>query len=241
MNKEDSTDNKNKEFLKTNKNTDIVEKKYSKSNYNFPNILIIIRFLLTIILWVLLSLIPMSIDNGQYFEILDDSIISYYLLASLFIFLLASFTDFLDGHLARKRNQITNFGKFFDPLADKILVNSVLIFFAAYAYIPIWVTVVFITRDILVSGLRMMLATKSKTLAANKYGKFKTLLQVLGLTIIFIIHPEPVTLIDGTNTFFRYDYGSILQTGMIILYIGLGVSIYSGIKYYYDNWKYLED
>ncbi|BDV02299.1 MAG: CDP-diacylglycerol--glycerol-3-phosphate 3-phosphatidyltransferase [Candidatus Hepatoplasma vulgare] len=238
MNKEDLPDNKKED---TNKTIVKTGKQYRQDNYNFPNVLILLRFVLTIVLWILLSLIPMSIDKGQYFDILNGSIISYYLIASLFIFLLASFTDFLDGHLARKRNQITNFGKFFDPLADKILINSVLIFFAAYAYIPIWVAVVFITRDVLVSGLRMMLATKSKTLAANKYGKFKTLLQVLGLTIVFIIHPEPVSITNNSNAFFRYDYGSILQTGIIILYIGLGVSIYSGIKYYYDNWKYLED
>ncbi len=195
---------------------------------NTPNKLLVFRFVLAILLIFILSFIPFSLKNGFYFEInYFNSIvrISWLNVIGFIIFLVASFTDFLDGYLARKYNQVTDFGKFFDPIADKILVNTTLIFFASFLYIPIWVVVLFIIRDLLVDGLRMNLSTKNIVLPADKLGKLKTIFQMLGLLLLFIYHPI-------SNQIGIFNYNSLEHLFLIPIYIALGFSIASGINYY---------
>ncbi|BDV02800.1 CDP-diacylglycerol--glycerol-3-phosphate 3-phosphatidyltransferase [Candidatus Hepatoplasma crinochetorum] len=198
-------------------------------NLNTPNKLIIFRFILTFIIIIILSFVPLSLTNNFSFSIGSDIYVSWLNVIALILFIIASFTDYLDGYLARKNNQITNFGKFFDPLADKVLINSVLVFFAAFEYIPIWIVVIFIIRDIMVDGLRMNLSTKGKVLSADKFGKLKTFFQMIGIIVLFIIHSQP------TSNYWGYNYDSYYAFSLIPILIALYFSIYSGIKYYYNN------
>lgn len=198
-------------------------------NLNTPNKLIILRFVLALIIIIILSFVPLSLKNDFSFLIGSNIYVSWLNVIALILFIIASFTDYLDGYLARKNNQITNFGKFFDPLADKVLVNSVLVFFAAFEYIPIWIVVIFIIRDIMVDGLRMNLSTKGKVLAADKSGKLKTFFQMIGIIVLFIVHSQP------TANYWGYNYDSYYAFSLIPILIALYFSIYSGIKYYYNN------
>ncbi len=201
------------------------------TNFNFPNFLILIRFFLAIIVIIMLMFVPYSIDQGFYFVIFNSKV-SWINIIALILFIFASFTDWLDGYLARKNNKVTNFGKFFDPIADKILINSVLAFFVLYLYIPIWIFIILFIRDILVDGLRMNLALKEKALAANRYGKLKTLFQMLSIVIIFIFHPSP-------NSQGNYDYTSLQNLWLIPLYLALFFSVYSGVNYFIKNIEYI--
>lgn len=221
---------------------DSVTTKAKSNKLNLPNKLVLLRFFLAFVIFMLLLFVPKTIEKGWYFTFFsgDNSvIISYFLIVSLVIFIAAAYTDYLDGMIARKNNQVTDFGKFFDPIADKILISIVMIFFAIYHYLPIWVVIFFLIRDIMINALRMVLSTHNKVLSADKYGKLKTLFQVFGLSIIFLIHPEPIT--GSVDNVVKYDYGSILQLATVPIYIALYFSVYSGIKYYKDNWKYIKN
>ena len=94
------------------------------------------------------------------------------------LFGIASLTDYLDGHIARKSNMVTSFGKFLDPLADKLLICSILIMFVELRWIPGWVTIIIIVRELAVTGLRAMAADEGVVIAADKYGKIKTVMQI---------------------------------------------------------------
>lgn len=119
---------------------------------------------------------------------------------ALILFIVASFTDFLDGYLARKNNLVTNFGKFMDPLADKLLVCSALVCLTDMKHIHVLVTLIIIGREFIVSGLRLVAAEQGLVIAASKIGKSKTVFQMLGiiLKIITVNHswfpvPDPTT------------------------------------------------
>lgn len=192
---------------------------------NFPNFLILIRLALVPIIIVLLLL---GFHYKNYIPYGDSHLgTSIMLIVSGLLFVLASFTDWLDGYWARKHNQITTFGKLFDPLADKILVNSVLIIFAAeLGSLMILITIIFIIRDILVDGLRMLLSSQGVVLSAKRLGKLKTLFQMIGLILLFFVFP-----IDHSSW--------IKYIVMIPLIIGLFFSIWSGIYYYVNGFKEL--
>ncbi len=198
---------------------------------NFPNFLILIR-LLFVPLIVILLLVPSIINVDMIVINSHFSIYRTDIIAGIF-FIVASITDFVDGWYARNYNQITTFGKLFDPLADKILVNSTLIIFGARGIIPILFVIVFIIRDVLVDGLRMMLASNDVILSANLWGKLKTIFQMIGLTILFFIHS------DVNGDFFKiYDWGNLREIWTIlILFVALIFSIYSGINYYINGLK----
>lgn len=157
----------------------------------------------------------------------------YFNYVCLFLFLIAAFTDFMDGKIARKRNQITTFGKIFDPIADKIIINSVLIIFAAQSRIPSWVTILLVARDIFVDGLRTMLSSKGEILAAKFHGKLKTTFEFIGISILFIFFPPNVGI--------KFDYGNLLHLALIPIYISVILSLYSGISYYKSSWPVLFD
>ena len=110
-------------------------------------------------------------------------------IAALILFAAASFTDYLDGHIARKNNLVTNFGKFMDPLADKLLVCSALICLVELNRIPAWAVIIIIAREFIISGFRLIASDNGVVIAASYWGKFKTVSQ-MALIMLLIVHPN---------------------------------------------------
>lgn len=195
---------------------------------NLPTKLTMSRIILTVLL-ILLFLFPFHNMNItfpmwalNFNEVIE--IDSRYIFGGI-IFLVASFTDFLDGYIARKKNIVTDYGKFLDAIADKVLVNSVLIIFASEGVISPIIPVVIIFRDTIVDMIRMMASTKGKVIAAGKAGKLKTICMMVGLTLTFFYNlPFEIWNIDVAT---------------VLLVIATVLSIYSGIEYYYNNKKVL--
>lgn len=106
----------------------------------------------------------------------------YYI--ALFVFAIASFTDFLDGNIARKRGLVTTFGKFMDPLADKLLVLSAFVLLSTHGSVPGWITIVILARELTITGFRTIAASKGVILAAGKSGKIKTVTQMMTILIM---------------------------------------------------------
>lgn len=129
------------------------------------------------------------------------------------IFAFASLTDSLDGYIARSRNLITNFGKFIDPLADKILVSAALISLVDLKMIPAWAVVVIIAREFTITGFRTIAVSEGITIAASPLGKIKTVTQLVAIILL---------LLD-------------LRFGMVTLYISLFFTVISGVDYIYKN------
>ena len=151
-------------------------------------------------------------------------------LLALFLFVLAGATDWLDGYIARKADQITDFGRFMDPLADKLLVTAALLFFIQTGQMPLWVVMLVLTREFAVSGLRMMAAAQGKVIAAGKSGKLKTAVTFLGITLMLTTFHNFVIL--GPHELLGSLTLDGLFTGLILL-----TTIYSGCEYLRDNYK----
>lgn len=152
------------------------------------------------------------------------------------IFIIASLTDQLDGYIARSRNQITNFGKFMDPLADKLLVTAALISLVELHLIPAWAAVVIIAREFAVSGLRTLAASEGTVIAASWWGKVKTVTQIAAILLLLlkvnISSSEYLTNLVVSNNilngFFNYVPNGVLIVAVII-------TIISGIEYFIKN------
>ena len=119
----------------------------------------------------------------------NNEIQKYIMVSTGIVFALAMITDFIDGYLARKNNQITTFGKLFDPLADKFMTTSALIGLSVMGIIPFYITLLFILRDLLVDGSRNLAAKNNVNVAAGFLGKAKTMLMSIGILIIFLVDP----------------------------------------------------
>lgn len=161
----------------------------------------------------------------------DTSINWVYFILFIF-FVLASFTDYLDGHLARKNNQVTNLGKFLDPVADKLLINSMIIFLIVPAsYAPgqmsfsLWCAILLIARDIVVDALRFIAAQKGVVIAANIFGKMKTVLQMIAVSLV---------LLNGWP-FIYFDRDWTVRIADIFIYLATFTSVMSGIIYVIKN------
>ncbi len=146
------------------------------------------------------------------------------------LFLLASLSDFIDGYVARKYNMVTTLGKFLDPIADKIIVNSVFIIFAFYHLVPVWIVVLMILRDVIVNALRMLLAKNNKVLAADNLGKLKTVFQFIGILILFFIFPIN-HYINSWDNFMPLTNDWWLWVLNIPIIISLFFSYWSGYNY----------
>lgn len=199
---------------------------------NLPNVISLVRIILVPVIVVL-----MLVNQNHVLSINHYHLSVTWLIAGVF-FIVASLSDFLDGYLARKLNKVTNFGKFFDSIADKFLTSAVLIVMSYVKIMPIWITLVLILRDFLIDALRQILATKKVVLAANWYGKWKTAFQMLGLTILFFVGYKNFNgNVSGNGL---YDqYGLINQLLLIPMYIGTILSLYSAGVYLSLNYKYL--
>ncbi len=136
------------------------------------------------------------------------------------IFVLAFLTDMLDGYLARKNNQVSNFGKIMDPLADKVLVAAAMVLLTASGVINPWVTVLVLAREFAVSGIRIAAAAEGNVVAASKWGKLKTIWQFIAITLALII--------NSSNWFVD-----------ILMWINLALTVLSGADYIIKNKKYI--
>ena len=140
---------------------------------------------------------------------------------ALGIFILASLTDYVDGHIARKYNQVSDFGKFLDPLADKLLVISAMCIFCQWGLMPAWALMIVLTREFAVTGLRLIAVGKGRVIAAGWSGKVKTFSTMVALCIWIVFH----------------DWAWL--NWVIILVIVLP-TLYSGVEYFMKNWDVLE-
>jgi CDP-diacylglycerol--glycerol-3-phosphate 3-phosphatidyltransferase len=155
---------------------------------------------------------------------------------SLVIFIFAALSDFLDGRIAQKKNMVTDFGKLMDPIADKILVLAAFAAFVQMQLIDAWMFVIIVSREILITSLRLFALNKGKVLSATKAGKHKTVSQMLVIFFILIF----IVLKEVMKTF--YTWNPILETYFswgiyILMLITVGLTLYSGLSYLWGNRK----
>lgn len=155
--------------------------------------------------------------------------ITYSNLIVLAIFLLASFTDFLDGYLARKNNIVTTFGKFLDPIADKLLVLAALIMLVEMGQIPAWIPIIIAAREFLVSGIRMLAAGEGNVIAASWLGKVKTVSQMIAISLAFIDTSHFMRFIDDEMFGMALILNVIMSLAMLVSVI---TTIWSGLDYF---------
>ena len=179
-----------------------------KTRINLPTILTLLRIILVVPLLVCIFM---------------DSVPARIVAVACFV--LASITDFVDGRLARGRNEVTNLGKFLDPLADKMLVNLTFLALVVLGQVPVWVFGIILVRDFAVDGVRMMAASKRVVIDASKYGKAKTMVQMI--TISFII----LNLIVGSEVL------NVINMSLLGLVVCLTVG--SGLDYIVRGWKHV--
>ena len=141
---------------------------------------------------------------------------------ALAVFIIASVTDFVDGYIARHYNQVSDFGKFMDPLADKLLTIAAMCCFCEWGKFPAWALMIVLTREFAVSGLRMVAGPKGKVIAAGKSGKFKTASTMVGLCVLMAFP------------------GSVIVDWVVIAMIVI-TTVYSGVEYFIQNWNVLWD
>lgn len=168
---------------------------------------------------MIIMLVPF--DWGEIHLLGADIPVSH--LIGALIFIVASTTDWIDGHYARKHNLVTNMGKFLDPLADKLLVSSALIILVELndVYAPSWIVIIIISREFAVTGLRLLLAGEGEVVAANMLGKIKTWTQIVAISAI-LLHNIIFAMIP-----FRFD--------ILALWVSLIFTIWSGWDYFVKN------
>lgn len=143
-----------------------------------------------------------------------------YMYLALAIFVIASLTDYVDGQIARKYNQVSDFGKFLDPLADKLLVIAAMVIFCEWGIVPAWALMIVLTREFAVTGLRLVAVGKGVVIAAGKSGKLKTASTMIGLCVLMI-------------------FPAVVILKWVVLSVILITTVYSGIEYFAQNWKCL--
>ena len=199
---------------------------------NLPNKLTLTRILLVPVFMVFVSLTSLSgIADGSFQP-------TYYLIAGI-VFAAASFTDFLDGHLARKWNMVTDFGKFADPLADKLLTTVAFIYMMRDGVCSPVVLCIILAREFAVSGLRMVAAgaKDGKVIAANMWGKVKTVLQML--SIIFYFLGMSIASMSATGAEQGVRQILVISISMMLCWLVAAVTAISGIKYLWDNRSFI--
>ncbi|MDD6525945.1 MAG: CDP-diacylglycerol--glycerol-3-phosphate 3-phosphatidyltransferase [Firmicutes bacterium] len=192
---------------------------------NLPNRLTIIRIIMIPVI-VLIYLFPYA-QFGINVQSFDVGFVSISLvnIIVLGLFILTSFTDFLDGYIARSQNMITTFGKFADPIADKLLVNTMFILFVAQGVIPVVPVLIMIARDTIVDGCRMIASSNGTVVAAGYLGKVKTVSQMLAI-ILILLNNLPFEL-------YRFPVSDL------VLWFAAIVSFVSGVSYFNQMKEYI--
>lgn len=184
---------------------------------NLPNKLTVLRIIL-IPIFMLVLLLPL--DWGEV--VLAGTVIPTTQLLGALIFAAASITDFADGQIARKQKLVTNFGKFADPLADKMLVMTAFIILVQMGKVPAWVASIIVCRELAVTGLRLIIVENDgKVMAAELPGKIKTMTQMFAILFLYL-----------NNVFF---INANIMIGEILLYICLFFTVYSGLDYFWKS------
>jgi CDP-diacylglycerol---glycerol-3-phosphate 3-phosphatidyltransferase len=204
---------------------------------NIPNKITLSR--IAIVVGLLIALFVLDLIPGVTSPLLGNSGINLIYLVVAIVFILGALTDKLDGTLARKWNQVTDLGKFLDPVADKLLVDSLLIwlivphFGSANLTISIWCVLVMIIRDLVVDALRFIAASKGVVLAANIFGKLKTLFQMVAI---------PLVLLNGWPfSYFDLSWNPALRIASFFVYLATLASLLSGIIYLGQNLSVLKE
>ncbi len=185
-----------------------------------PNKLTLLRIIIIPVM-IVLFYIPWLSENNIFLGV------SYLYFIEFLIFIIASLTDFLDGYIARKYNLVTTFGKFLDPLADKMLVFSSMVILMLNnngvipggPLVPMWVFVVMIIREFMVSGIRMLVSTKGVVIAAGWMGKWKTFVTMIAILVLFM---------SGIHV-------SVIYIGQVLMYIACLLTIVSGAQYFWRS------
>lgn len=209
---------------------------------NLPTKITFSRIIATVLLIITLFVLSFF-DNLNLPELGNTKINLIFLIVFVF-FVIASYTDHLDGHIARKYNMITNLGKFLDPVADKLLVNSMLVFLAVpmlssynheqTVYISAWCVIIMIVRDIVVDALRSIAAQKGVVIAANIFGKLKTVLQMIAISAV-LLNDFPFHYLYPENN------NPYLTVTAFLVYAATLVSLLSGIIYVVQNRQALKE
>ncbi len=176
---------------------------------------------------------------------LPNTALCNYLAAA--VFALAAFTDFLDGHIARSRHIVTDFGKFIDPVADKLLTLSAFIMLVQCGLMPAWVVVVILARELSVDGLRMVAATKGRVIAAGKLGKVKTVSQIVLILWLMVTRQPVVTslMFDAASQVVVVaespaSSGPYLVSSLLTLWT-IVITLWSGVEYFTKNGGMLKE
>jgi CDP-diacylglycerol--glycerol-3-phosphate 3-phosphatidyltransferase len=155
------------------------------------------------------------------FMYLSGGTFNMWMMIALALFILASLTDYVDGNIARKRNQVTDLGKFLDPLADKLLVLAAMLMFCQWNLMPAWALMIVLTREFAVTGLRLIAVGKGTVIAAGWSGKVKTASTMVGLC-------------------FSMAFPGIYWLVMVVNAVIVVTTVYSGVEYFIQNWKCLK-
>lgn len=194
---------------------------------NLPNKITVTRIVLSILLLVFLVL-PWDSFNVTFPEyVIGNTVISLKYIIGGIIFFIGSFSDFLDGHIARKYNMVTDFGKVMDAIADKLLVNGVIIVLAYERFIPVIIPVVIISRDIIVDSCKMISGKNGKVVAASILGKLKTICMTTGITLVFFYN-LPFELVN-------------IPVANILVSVATVLSVISGCQYYNNSKQFFQD
>lgn len=194
------------------------------SKMNLPNKLTIFRVIL--ILPFVLLLLGGHHEWG-WFRAIFGGILEYVDYIALAIFIIASLTDLVDGKIARKYNMVTNFGKFMDPLADKLLVSAAMIALVDMGRIPAWIVIIIISREFIISGFRLIASDNHVVIAASYWGKFKTTFQMVMVCLMI------------ANLGVKYEWMRILTD--CIMWIALALTVISLIDYLVKNKDVMKD
>ena len=183
---------------------------------NLPNVLTLSRiFLVPLLVAVLLRKNGIEVDTG-WVVFRRDGI-------ALILFLAAALTDLLDGYIARRRRQVTRFGKLFDPIADKLLVAAALISLVELDRVPAWIVVLIVSREFAVSGLRYVALIEGITISASEMGKAKMVTQVLAIALLLLAPRSPV----------------FEQVGQLVLWLAVLVTVASVVAYFRAFWRHI--
>lgn len=198
------------------------------SKMNLPNKLTIFRVILIIPFVVLLL---GGYHHWDWFTAIFGGIMEYVDYIALAIFIVASLTDLADGKIARKYHLVTNFGKFMDPLADKLLVCAALIALTEMGRIPSWVVIVIISREFIISGFRLIASDNNVVIAASYWGKFKTTFQMVMICLMLV----------NNGQFLKHNTHELQLVTDIVMWIALALTVISLVDYLVKNKAVMKD